>query len=457
MRSSKSLDMTQGSVLKKLLAFVIPAILTNLIQQTYTIADRVVVGRFAADGTTALAAVGSTAQITTLFLNLFVGMSIGANVVCANLRGAKDQQGVERCMHTAVLFSAICGVCVGVVGILLCRPLLLLLDTPRTLLDAATLYTRIYFLGMPGSLVYNFGANLLRANGDTRRPMYILSATGVVNVCLNLVLVIGCGMSVAGVAIATITAQYLSAISVLWILFSPKGEYGLSVKKLRLDKKMVASIAKIGIPGGLNGMVFTLSNAVVLTAVNSFNSAVISAAKTAANDLNIVMYQVVAGVYMGCVSASGQCYGAKKYSRIDRYAAAAMGLGSSILAVVGVCFTIFGRQLLGLFNDNPEVIDAGMGPLMLHAWFYVLYLFSEVPLGCLRGMKKSVLPGVLNLIGICLPRVLWTLLVFPMHRSLTFLFVCYPISWLFSAMLQWIYYLYCRKKLLLAKLVPAQQ
>jgi len=198
-------------------------------------------------------------------------------------------------------------------------------------------------------------------------------------------------------------------------------------------------------------MVFTLSNTVIQTAVNSFNSAVISAAKTAATDLSTVIYQVIMGFYLGCVSFSGQCYGAKKYRRIDKLAVTALGLGSIMLAVIGVLYTIFGEQLLALFNDDPAVVKAGMGPMRINAWFYALYLLSEVPLGCLRGMKRSGVPSFLNLLGICLPRVLWVWFAFPVHRSLTFLFVCYPISWIISSVLQWCYYFHIRKKLLSQK------
>jgi putative MATE family efflux protein len=223
MANAKRLDMTQGPILKKMLIFVIPAILTNLIQQLYTIADRVVVGRFAENGTVALAAVGSTGSASAMFLNIFIGMAIGVNVVCANARGAKDQESTERCMHTAIPLAALCGFFVLLVGQLCCKPLLTLLGTPGSLMDDAELYMRIFFLGVPGSLLYNFGANILRANGDTKRPMTILGLSGLVNVALYLVLVIGFKMSVAGVAIATITAQYISAIWVLYILFSRKG------------------------------------------------------------------------------------------------------------------------------------------------------------------------------------------------------------------------------------------
>lgn len=456
MANTKRLDMTQGPILKKLLIFVIPAILTNLMQQLYAIADRVVVGRFAQDGTVALAAVGSTSSASAMFLNVFIGMAVGVNVVCANFRGARDEKNVDRCMHTAIPLGFICGVFVLLFGELCCRPLLSLLGTPDSLMEGAELYMRIFFLGVPASLVYNFASNILRANGDTKRPMMILGISGLVNVALNLVLVIGLGMSVAGVAVATITAQYISAVWVLWILFSKKGDYRMSFKKLRLHGDMVWSITKIGVPGGINGLVFTFSNTVILTGVNSFNSEVISAGKTAATDLSLLIYQVVVGIYMGCISFAGQCYGARKYRRIDQVALTATGLGVAMLAVIGVLLTVFERPMLGLFNSDPEVIRAGIGPLRLNAWFYVVYLISEIPLGCMRGAKRSTIPSFLNVIGICGPRIIWSLLVFPAYRgmfalasdALTFLFVCYPISWCVSAILQWIYYFIIRSKLL---------
>ena len=448
MANAKRLDMTQGPILKKMLIFVIPAILTSLIQQLYTIADRVVVGRFAENGTVALAAVGSTGSASAMFLNIFVGMAIGVNVVCANFRGAKDKESTDRCMHTAIPLAAICGMFVLVMGQLCCKPLLTLLGTPDSLMEGAELYMRIFFLGVPGSLVYNFGSNILRSNGDTKRPMMILSLSGLVNVALNLVLVIGFHMSVAGVAIATITSQYISAIWVLCILFSQKGEYKMSDRKLKLHKDMVVSIVKIGVPGGINGLVFTLSNTVILTGVNSFNSEIISAGKTAATDIATLIYQVVVGIYLGCISFSGQCYGAKKYRRIDKVALTAMGLGSATLVVIGALITIFERPLLGMFNSDPAVINAGIGPLRINAWFYVFYLISEVPLGCMRGTKRSTVPSLLNVIGICGPRIIWTLLVFPHYRDLTFLYVCFPISWIISAALQWGYYFHIRKQLL---------
>lgn len=444
---SHSMDLTRGSVSKRLIAFALPILLTNILQHLYTVADRVVVGQFAANGEVALAAVGSTSSATNLFLNIFTGLAIGTNVICANRRGARNQKDLELCMHSSMLLSVVTGICVGLLGLVLCKPLLMLMDTPGSVLELAVLYMRIYFVGVPASLIYNFGANILRAHGDTKRPMYILSLTGLVNVGLNLLLVIVFKMSVAGVAIATIVAQYISAIAVVWILFSPKGAYKMELKRLRFHKGSMSSVVRVGVPCGLNGMVFTLSNLILQSALNSFDSAIIIAGKTAAMDLSTLVYQVIAAFYTACVSFSGQCYGARQYRRIDSLLLRGIGLCWLFMASISTVCTVFPRQLLGLFNSNPEVIDAGISILIINCWGYMLYSVSEVTLGCLRGMGKSGVPSFLNLLGICLPRLVWAFWIFPLNSTVSFLYLCYPISWGISAALQGGYYLYCRRRL----------
>ena len=451
MRTLKTLDLTQGSVSKKLLAFVLPLIFSNLLQQLYNVTDRVVVGQFAENGTFGLAAVGSTSAATTMFLSLFSGLAIGTNVICSNMRGAKNQVGVERCMHTSILMALICGIGIGMVGFVFCKPLLVLMGTKEEVLDLATLYMRIYFMGSPGSIVYNFGASILRAHGDTKRPMYILSITGLINVLLNLVLVIGFHRSVDGVAIATITAQYISAISVLVILFSPKGIYKMKLRKLRLHGKTVLSVIRVGVPCGLNSMVFTVSNVIVQSAVNTYEPYMI-AGKTAAVDISTLIYQIVGAFYSGSVSFSGQCYGAGKYKRIDQLLVKGTLLCWCFMISLSVIATIFPRQLLSIFNDDPKVIEAGVNILLINCWGYLLYTVSETALGCLRGMKESAIPSLMNFIGICVPRIAWVLFVFPKFQHLyttdmTFLYLCFPISWALSTALQLGYYLICRRKL----------
>ena len=442
----KSMDLTRGSVTKQLILFALPILLTNVMQHLYTVADRVVVGQFAENGKLALAAVGSTSSATTLFLNVFNGLAVGANVICANRRGARDQKGLELCTHSSMLLSVYVGLAVAALGLVLCKPLLLLMGTPEDILALSTLYMRIYFLGIPASSIYSFGANILRAYGDTKRPMVILGLSGLVNVALNLVLVIGCRMSVAGVAIATIAAQYVSAIWVVWILFSKKGGYGMSFKKLRFHGESMQAVVRVGIPSGLNGMVFTVSNVILQSSLNTFGSVAI-AGKTAALDISTLVYQGIGACYMACISFSGQCYGARQYKRIDSLLLRSTGLCVGYVVMMASICTLFPRQLLGLFNGDPDVIDAGVSLLLMNSWGYILYATSETALGCVRGMGKSAVPSLLNFLGICVPRIIWILLLFPLKHDITFLYLCYPISWAISASLQLGYYIFCRRKL----------
>lgn len=447
MGSTHSMDLTKGSVTKKLLFFAIPILLTNLLQHLYGVADRVIVGQFAVDGEVALAAVGSTSAATTLILNIFNGLAIGANVICANLRGARKQKELSQCMHTSIALAAVSGLAVGIIGIFISKPMLRLMATPEDVLDSATLYMQIYFVGVPASLLYNYGAGILRAHGDTKRPMFILSLSGIVNVVLNIVLVVGFGRSVDGVAIATVVSQILSAAAVLWILFSPRGEFKLRIRSLRFHKKQVASVIRVGIPCGLNGVVFSLSNVIIQSSVNSFNSTIIIAGKTAATDISSLIYQLIAAFYSACISFSGQCYGAKQYRRIDSLVIRADILCMSMIAVLSVIVTIFPRQLLGMFNSNPQVIEAGINIVLINSWGYLIYSASEIFLGCLRGMGRSAIPTLLNLVGICVPRVIWATAVFPMHRTIEMLYLCYPLSWCISAVMMGMYYVHCRRKI----------
>lgn len=442
----KSMDLTRGSVTKQLILFMLPILLSNLLQHLYTVADRVVVGQFAENGDMALAAVGSTSSATTLFLNVFTGLAIGTNVICANRRGARDQKGTALCAHSSMLLSVIIGLAVGALGMVLCKPLLQLLDTPEDVLELATLYMRIYFIGLPASSVYNFGANILRAYGDTKRPMYILALTGMINVVLNLVLVIGCHLSVAGVAIATIVAQYVSALWVVLILFSRKGEYKMQWSRLRFHRESMSAVVRVGVPCGLNGMVFTVSNLILQSALNGFGSIAI-AGKTAALDISTLVYQGIGASYTACVSFSGQCYGARQYKRIDSLLLRCIGVCEVFVVIVASLCTVFPGFFLGLFNSNPEVIRIGTSLLMINCWGYVIYTVSEIALGCLRGMGHSGVPSLLNFLGICVPRILWVLLIFPLKHDITFLYLCYPISWTISAALQLGYYIICRRRL----------
>lgn len=449
--TKNKMDLTQGSVLKKLLIFAIPIILTNILQQLYHAADMIVVGNFAQDSTGALAAVGSTSAITALCLNLFVGLAVGANVVCAKLFGARKLEELRRAMHTSILLAALCGVGIGILGVIFARPLLAMTGSPEDVIDQATLYMQIIFMGQPGSLVYNFGAGILRSHGDTKRPMYILMISGLVNVILNMVLVIAFHLDSAGVAIATVISYYLSATAVLWILFSPRGEFRLRVSKLRLGKE-IREVASVGIPSGLNSMVFSLSNVIIVSALNTLGGAVL-AGNSAAHNVDAMLYQILVAFYTACISFVGQNCGAKKYDRVDKLWKTAVLLAMGVFAVLGVALCIFAEAVMHLFSQDPQVILLGALRIRILAGSYAIYVIPEISIGCLRGMGKAVLTSVLNVICICTPRILWVAFAFsalkngdPYHDFAVLLW-CYPVSWALSGIAQFFCYRHYRKQL----------
>ena len=452
MASAHTLDLTKGSVTKKLLQFAFPIIVSGLLQHIYTIADRIVVGNFAENGKIALAAVGSTAAATNLLLNFFLGLAVGVNVVCANFRGAGEAQQLRKSMHTSMLLSVALGIVLGLLGVFASPALLRRMGTPEDVLPSATLYMQIYFLGMPGALVYNFGASIMRAYGDAKRSMYILGVTGLVNVVLNLVLVIGFRMDVAGVAIATIVAQYLSAVAVVWILFRPRQEYGMRMAELRIHWQMLKKVIAIGLPCGINAILQSVTNVMIQSSINGFNSADIIAGNTTATDINTISYLFNTAFSSACVSFAGQCYGAKEYKRLDQLALSASVSNCAILTVLATVVTLFPRQLLGLFTSDPNVIEAGIFKMILCSWSTILFGISEVMVGCVRGMGKSTQPTVLNLICICGARLAWIWFVFPLcPYEPAYLYLCFPVSWFLAAVCQSANFILCRKKLPVSK------
>lgn len=447
MKKANSLDMTQGSVVKKLLLFSFPILASSLLQHFYSIADSVVVGNFATDGTKAQAAIGATNHALKMLINLLVGISLGANVVCAKLRGSKDHITLRKSMHTAMLLSVVLGVSLMVLGLVVSEDLLDMMNTPRDVRNGALTYMRITFLGMPATIVYNFGSAIMRSNGDTKRSMYILGITGLVNVLLNLALVIGFQMDVAGVAIATITAQYLSAGAVVWILFSPKQEYQLRLKELMLHKCLVRSIIWIGVPCGINGILQSLSNMILQSSVNGFGKEVIAGCAAAA-DISCFAYLVNDAFAAACLSFSGQCCGARNYKRVDKIAVTSVLCNSIIVLAMATVITLFARPLLGLFNPDPKVVEAGMFRLLLLSWTTVFFGISESLVGCVRGMGRSLSPTVINMICLCGGRVAWALLAFPyLPHTPAYLFLCYPISWVLALAVHTVNYIHCRKRL----------
>jgi len=446
-----SIDLTKGPVVKKLVIFAFPILLANLLQQLYQCADTYVVGNYAVEKEISLAAVGSTASITNLFLNLFLGLAVGANVVCANLYGSGKHESLRRTMHSSLIIAAVSGVVIGIAGYF-ATPFLLdkVMHSPSEVLPQATDYMQIVFLGQPASLLFNFGAGILRAHGDTKRPMYILITTGLINVLLNLLFVIRLKMDAAGVALATVVALYLSASAVLYILFHAHGEYRLTVKELRVSKKETIDIVKVGVPCGLNGIVFSLSNVLIVKEVNELGKIVL-AGNTAASNVDTMTYQIIAAFYSAAVSFSGQNYGAKNLKRIDK-----LFLWSSILSIGLILLTdaflfLFPQFFVGIFSKNQAAVSVGVSRVFMMGAGYVLYCVSEMAIGCCRGMGKSLMPTVLNAFFICVPRIVWVLAFYPLlvtadkPYNYVMLLWCYPISWALSAIAQAISYFYYRK------------
>ena len=425
-RGRYDIDMLNGPVLPRLLSFALPLMLSSMLQLTFNAADVIVVGRF--EGDAALAAVGAPGSLINLLVNLFLGLSVGANVVVAQCCGAGDYRQTGEAVHTAVALSLVGGVLVGVFGFLLAGPLLGLMSTPAEVLPLATSYMRIYFLGMPANMLYNFGAAILRAIGDTRRPLAYLTLAGVVNVVLNLLFVIAFHMGVSGVALATIISQLISATLVTLCLIRTDGAIHLDVRRIRLHPDKVWRIARVGLPAGLQGMVFSLSNVLIQSTVNSFGKSAV-AGNTTASNLEGYIYVAMNSIHQGAITFTGQNVGAKKYDRISKVC------GASLVAVTGIGLALGGFLMLAkgwLFriytNDDAVIAAAGLRSGII-APTYFLCGMMEVMVGLLRGMGSSVTPMVVSILGACVLRIVWILTIYPLNPTLPTLYLSYPVSW----------------------------
>ncbi len=444
MNKRYELDMTTGPFLKKIFIFAIPMVLTGLLQLLYNTADVVVVGKFA--GKTALAAVGSTGSLINLILNVFIGLSMGSGVMVARYIGAQDEEKIHKCTHTAMCISLCAGFFVAFVGFVFSRDLLILMNAPEDVLDKATLYLKIYFLGAPGSLLYNFGASVLRATGDTKRPLVILGLTGLVNVALNLLLVIVFHLDVAGVSIATITAQYLSAICIVWRLMRLENACRLQISKLRFHKRAFLEIVRIGLPAGIQSALFSISNVIIQSTVNSFGT-VAMAGIAAGSNVDGYIFTCTNAVAQTAMNFTSQNIGAQKYenvSKVYRYCLSTAFVASAVLSIIA----FFLRQpIVGLFSDEAEVIAIGADRLTLILPFYFFCSLMDVTAGQVRGMGKSVEPMVISLLGACGSRLLWVFLILPLNRTLMMLYWSYPVSWALTFVAQTCYYLYAQHRL----------
>ncbi len=441
MASKYSLDMTKGPFLKKILRFSLPLVLTGLLQMIYNTADVIVVGRFA--GGTALAAVGATSSLVHLILNIFLGLSMGSGVMTAKYIGARDEDSVKRCVHSAMLLSILSGIFVAIFGFVFSEQLLIMMDSPSDVLPLSKLYLQIFFLGAPAGMVFNFGASIVRATGDTKKPLVILSISGIVNIVLNLILVINFHMSVAGVAIATITSQYISATVIVIVLLNMKNACKLNLKKVRFHKEEVKRILYVGIPAGIQNSLFSVSNVIIQTTVNSFGS-VAMAGIAAGSNVDTFIYTCTNAISQTTMTFSSQNFGAKKYENFNKIYFRCVLLTIAIAGSMGALGVIFKEFFVGIFSTDPAVIEIGAQRLTLILPFYFFCSLMDVGAGQLRGMGKSFLPMIVSLLGGCGIRLLWIFVFFPKNPTLMYLYYAYPISWTITFVVLFVCYFIVR-------------
>lgn len=438
------IDMCNGSIMNKLISFSIPLMISGILQLAFNAVDIVVVGRFS--GSESLAAVGSTTALINVFTNLFIGISLGANVLAARFYAAGREKEMSETVHTAITFAIISGVVMALVGLFFSRGALELMGTPDNVINLSTLYMKIYFLGMPFFMLYNYGAAILRAVGDTKRPLLFLIVAGVINACLNLLLVIAFHLGVAGVAIATVTAQFVSCVLVLRCLYKSDSSYQLRFSKLMIKKIYLGQIFQVGIPAGIQSTVINFSNVLLQSSVNSFGS-VAMAGYTAANNIFGFLYASINAVTQACMSFTSQNYGAGKWKRMDKVLRNCILLSVVVSLILGGGSYLFGPELLKIYTSDPKVIQCGMEILLYTTVTYFMCGLMDLFPGALRGMGYSAIPMLLSIIGTVGTRIVWIFMIFPRHRSLDVLFISYPASWLITIILQVICYFFVRKRI----------
>lgn len=443
MSSKYTMDMCNGPLLKKIILFAIPLMLSGVLQLLFNAADVIVVGRFT--GNEALAAVGSTSSLINLLINLFVGVSVGANVLLGKHIGARDEESASKTVHTAVTFSLVVGIAMIFVGFFLSRPLLELMGTPEDVINLSVLYMRIYFVGMPAFMFYNFGAALLRAVGDTKRPLYFLTLAGIINVIFNLIFVIVFHMGVAGVALATIISEGISAFLVFLCLKGADGVLHLDHRSLSFHKDVAIQMMKIGLPAGLQGCIFSVSNVLIQSSVNSFGS-IAMAGNTASANLEGFVYNAMNSLYQTSLSFTSQNMGAKKYKRVDKILIECLVIVMIVGIVMGGGAYLIGTSLLSIYSSDPQVISYGLLRMSLICVPYFLCGMMDVFVGSLRGIGYSVMPMLVSLTGACLFRIVWIFTIFAANRSLFVLYFSYPVSWALTATAHLICYMIVRKK-----------
>jgi putative MATE family efflux protein len=445
MKNNKyEIDMCNGTIMDKLISFALPLMISGMLQLMFNAVDIIVVGRFT--GSQALAAVGSTTALICTFTNLFIGVSLGANVLAARFYASGKTKEMSETVHTAILLALISGIAMSVIGILCARESLVLIATPDDIIGQAALYLRIYFSGMPFFMLYNYGAAILRAVGDTKRPLMYLIAAGTANAVLDLILVIIFKMGVAGVAIGTITSQFISCVLVIRCLCKTDAIYKLYISKLRIKKYYLIQILKVGLPAGIQSTVINFSNVLLQSSVNSFGE-IAMAGYTAANNILGFLYVSVNSVTQACMSFTSQNYGVRKFKRMDKVLANCAILSIIVSVVIGGGSYLLGHQILGIYTKQEDVIQCGMEILSISTIPYFLCGLMDMIPGSMRGVGYSAVPMILSIIGTVGTRLVWIYGVFPEHRSLYVLFMSYPVSWGLTIVMQAICLVFVRRKI----------
>lgn len=444
MNSKKVVNMLEGPLLGPIFLFAMPLFITSVLQLAFNAVDIIVVGKFT--GHHALAAVGATGPVINLLVTMFMGISIGASVIMGQNVGARDFKNAQDTLHTAIGISILGGILVLFAGIFTAMPLLRLMQTPPEVIELAGEYLKIYYIGMPGFMVYNFGAALLRAIGDSRRPMYFLTISGIFNVICNLIFVVVFKMGVAGVAIATSISQYIAAALIVASLLKADGYMKLSFDKIRISKDKALGMMKLGLPAGFQGALFSISNILIQSGINSFGS-VVMAGNTAAGNLEGFVYMGMNAVYQTSLSFTSQNMGAKQYDRVKKIFWTCVRVVIVVGLVLGVGAWLLGDKLLRLYTDEPEVIKYGVERLGVVSATYFLCGIMDTMVGGLRGMGYSITPMIVSLTAVCILRMIWIATIFQSIHTPVVLYLSYPVSWTIAAIGHYVNYLYAMKKL----------
>lgn len=441
--SSGAMDMTQGSLWRKIFLFSIPLMLSQILQVTFNMADVAVVGKFAS--AQALGSVGSTSMLVSLFTGFLIGLGTGVNVLVAQHLGAKRRRETEETVHTSLLICLLAGVVISVLCLLLAEPMLKLMNTKDDLIDGAVLYFRIYALGMPGLGVFNFGNGVMSANGDTRRPLLYLTVAGVLNILLNLFFVIRCGMAADGVALASILSQYVSAALIVIHLLREQDDCALKPSQLRFHREQSIGVLALGIPAGLQNAIFAIANIFIQTGLNSFDSVVVEGGAAAAN-ADTLIYSMMAAFYTGCTSFMGQNWGARRRDRVLKSYTISLIYSAVLGLLMGMFMVFFGEAFLALFTSDAGVAAAGMERLRIMGFSYAISAFMDCTIAASRGIGKSLLPTVIVILGSCVFRVAWVYTIFAHFHTITALYLLYPCSWILTSVAEIAYFISCYRR-----------